>query len=303
MTSVIEASHLHKAYGAHVAVQDISFEVHKGEIFGILGPNGAGKTTTVEMVMGLRKPSSGSATVLGLNPQRESRMLRQRIGIQLQQAALPDHIKVWEALDLFASFYGRSANWETLLQQWGLADKRNAAFGNLSGGQKQRVFIALALVNDPELVFLDELTTGLDPQARRHTWELVQTIQGQGKTVVLVTHFMDEAQALCDRLAIVDNGRIVAQDTPQALIQQVQGENRVRFTNPDGYDVDQLQHVAGVSRVEKNGRDVTIYGSGPLLANVATHLAQHHIAPADLRTEQATLEDVFLALTGKKIRE
>ncbi len=187
MQTVISANQLQKRYGDHVAVHDISFTVQKGEIFGILGPNGAGKTTTVEMVMGLRKPDRGTVEVLGMNPQQQSATLRQQIGIQLQQAALPDNIKVWEALSLFASFYNKTVSWEKLIEQWGLSDKRNARFGKLSGGQKQRLFIALALLNDPELVFLDEITTGLDPQARRHTWELIKTIQAQGKTVVLVT--------------------------------------------------------------------------------------------------------------------
>jgi ABC-2 type transport system ATP-binding protein len=187
MEQVILAEHLHKAYGSNVAVDDISFRVDREEIFGILGPNRAGKTTTVEMVMGLRRPTTGSVRVLGLDPQRQGRQLRQLIGVQLQQAALPDRLKVWEALDLFASFYDRAVDWRALLAQWGLTEKQDTAFGRLSGGQKQRVFIALALVNDPQVVFLDELTTGLDPQARRHTWDLVRAVRDQGKTVVLAS--------------------------------------------------------------------------------------------------------------------
>lgn len=302
MPTVINANQLQKRYGDHVAVHDISFTVQKGEIFGILGPNGAGKTTTVEMVMGLRKPDRGAVEVLGMNPQQQSEKLRQQIGIQLQQAALPDNIKVWEALSLFASFYDKTVSWETLIEQWGLSEKRNARFSKLSGGQKQRLFIALALLNDPEVVFLDEITTGLDPQARRHTWELVKTIQSQGKTVVLVTHFMDEAETLCDRIAVVDSGRIIALDTPQALIDQLEGQNRVRFTQVKGFDPTTLEKLAGVERVEQKGLEVIVYGNGTMVGQVTAHLAQVNALPSDLKVEQANLEDVFLALTGKQIR-
>ncbi|MEI2610562.1 MAG: ABC transporter ATP-binding protein [Candidatus Promineifilaceae bacterium] len=302
MPTVISANQLQKRYGDHVAVHDISFTVQKGEIFGILGPNGAGKTTTVEMVMGLRQPDRGTIEVLGMNPQQHSARLRQQIGIQLQQAALPDNIKVWEALSLFASFYNKTVSWEKLIEQWGLSDKRNARFSKLSGGQKQRLFIALALLNDPEVVFLDELTTGLDPQARRHTWELVKTIQAQGKTVVLVTHFMDEAETLCDRIAVVDSGRIIALDTPQALIEQLNGQNRVRFTRINGFNAATLENLPGVERVEQSGLEVVVYGNGTMIGQVTAHLAQANALPSDLKVEQANLEDVFLALTGKQIR-
>lgn len=302
MPTVIQANQLQKRYGDHVAVHDISFTVQKGEIFGILGPNGAGKTTTVEMVMGLRQPDQGTVEVLGMNPQQQSTKLRQQIGIQLQQAALPDNIKVWEALSLFASFYTKTVSWEKLIEQWGLSDKRNARFGKLSGGQKQRLFIALALLNDPELVFLDEITTGLDPQARRHTWELIKTIQAQGKTVVLVTHFMDEAETLCDRIAVVDSGRIIALDTPQALIEQLDGQNRVRFTQVNGFNAATLENLPGVERVEQSGREIVVHGNGMMVGQVTAHLAQANALPPDLKVEQANLEDVFLALTGKQIR-
>ncbi len=302
MQTVIQANQLQKRYGDHVAVHDISFTVQKGEIFGILGPNGAGKTTTVEMVMGLRKPDQGLVEVLGMNPQQHSARLRQQIGIQLQQAALPDNIKVWEALSLFASFYNKTVSWEKLIEQWGLSDKRNARFGKLSGGQKQRLFIALALLNDPELVFLDEITTGLDPQARRHTWELIKTIQAQGKTVVLVTHFMDEAETLCDRIAVVDSGRIIALDTPQALIEQLDGQNRVRFTQVNGFNAAALGNLPGVERVEQSGLEIVVHGNGTMVGQVTAHLAQANALPSDLKVEQANLEDVFLALTGKQIR-
>ena len=300
--NVIEVQNLHKAYGSTVAVEDISFNVQKGEIFCIVGPNGAGKSTTVESIMGLRQPDNGTIRVLGMNPEDEEQELRQRIGIQLQQAALPERLKVWEALDLYASFYDKTVSWEQLLADWGLTEKRNSNFKNLSGGQKQRLFIALALLNDPELVFLDELTTGLDPQARRTTWDAVRAIRDKGKTVILVTHFMDEAEELADRIAIIDQGKVVAIDTPQALVQNLQSSMRVRFTNPNGYDAGQLRRVSGVTDVEQRGKQVIVEGNGALLARVATALAEQNITPTDLRVEQANLEDVFLTLTGRDIR-
>ena len=228
-SAIVVKDNLRKVYGDVVAVDDISFEVHEGEIFGMVGPNGAGKTTTIECIEGLRRPDGGTVQVLGMDPQRDGYDLRQHIGVQLQEAALPHRIKVWEAMDLFASFYRRSVDWHSLLEQLGLSEKHDASFINLSGGQKQRLFIALALVNDPDLVFLDELTTGLDPQARRAMWDLVQGIRERGKTVFLTTHYMEEAERLCDRVAIIDHGRIVALDTPENLIHSLGAENRVIF--------------------------------------------------------------------------
>jgi len=302
MTNIIEVSHLRKTYGETVAVEDISLTVKKGEIFGIVGPNGAGKTTTVESIMGLRKPDSGTVSVLSLDPQTQAGELRQRIGIQLQQASLPDYLKVWETLDLFSSFYKRTVPWEPLLAQWGLTEKRNTRFKNLSGGQKQRLFIALALLNDPEVVFLDELTSGLDPQARRATWDMVRSIRDQGKTVILVTHFMDEAEELADRIAIIDQGKVVALGSPQELIQGLQVSSSVRFTSVNGFDPDVLHQVKGVTNVTRQNQNIIVQGNGPLLARIAVALAEYQIAPADLRVELANLEDVFLTLTGKKIR-
>lgn len=302
MNHIIEVKNLRKAYGRTVAVEDVSLTVQPGEIFGIVGPNGAGKTTTIESIIGLRKPDGGSVSVLGMNPQTEPKKLGNRIGIQLQEAALPDRMKVWEALDLYASFYERTVPWEPLLETWGLADKRQTHFGNLSGGQKQRLFISLALLNDPEIVFLDELTTGLDPQARRATWDLVRAIREQGKTVVLITHFMDEVEALADRVAIIDHGRLIALDTPVNLVAGLQAETQVQFSVQNGFDADVLREVAGVTAVTRQNAQVTVQGGGPLLANVAAALAQYNIAPADLRVQQANLEDVFLALTGRNIR-
>lgn len=212
--AVIEVNDLVKRYGRLPVVNEVSFSVEQGEIFGILGPNGAGKTTTVECAEGLRRPDSGSIKVLGLDPVRDRRELSHQVGVQLQESLLQEHIKVWEALDLYASFYRAPKDWRELLEEWGLADKRQARFATLSGGQKQRLFIALALVGDPKVAFLDELTTGLDPAARRITWELIKRIRAAGVTVVLVSHYMDEVEELCDRVAVFDRGRIVALDTP-----------------------------------------------------------------------------------------
>ena len=216
--SIIEVSHLHKRYGDHVAINDISFTVDAGEIFGIVGPNGAGKTTTVEIIEGLRTPDRGGVRVLGLDPRTNRAGLRRRLGIQLQEGQLPDRLKVWEALELFSSFYERPADWRTLMADVGLADKRNTAFGKLSGGQKQRLSTALALVGNPEVAVLDELTTGLDPQARRDAWDLIRAIRDRGVTIILVTHFMDEAERLCNRLAVIRSGDLVALDNPAALV-------------------------------------------------------------------------------------
>ena len=238
MSAVIEVDGLVKRYGSATAVKGVSFSVNSGEIFGVVGPNGAGKTSTIECLEGLRRPDGGTVRVLGLDPGGQGPALRQRIGVQLQQAALPDRIKVWEALDLFASYYDRSVDWNALLEEWGLSQKRNAAFSSLSGGQQQRLFIALALVNDPEIVFLDELTTGLDPHARRATWNLIVRLRERGVTVVLVTHFMDEAEHLCDRVAVIDAGELIALGTPALLVED--GESLddafVRLTGRPSYD-------------------------------------------------------------------
>jgi ABC-2 type transport system ATP-binding protein len=299
---IVEVEHLTKQYGTMTAVQDVSFTVRRGEIFGIVGPNGAGKTTTVECLTGLRRASQGKLRVLGLDPHTQERELRRQVGIQLQQAALPDDLRVWEALDLFATFYPHPADWRTLLSAWGLAEKARARFASLSGGQKQRLFIALALVNDPQLVILDELTAGLDPQARRATWNLVERLREQGKTVLLVTHFIDEVERLCDRVAIIDRGHLVALDSPRALIRSVQAEARVRFSDPTGQDWSALEHLDCVHSVERTCDEVIVSGSGPLLLRVVTELNRRNYQPADLRSEQVILEDVFLTLTGHALR-
>ncbi|MDZ7292150.1 MAG: ABC transporter ATP-binding protein [candidate division KSB1 bacterium] len=301
---VVQVDLLRKAYGSTIAVDNVSFEVYEGEIFGMVGPNGAGKTTTVECVEGLRQPDAGQIQVLRLDPQRDGYSLRARIGVQLQQSALQERLKVWEALDLFASFYRRHIDPMILLEPLGLTEKRNAPFARLSGGQKQRLFIALALVNDPELVFLDELTTGLDPQARRAMWDLVRKIRDQGKTVFLTTHFMEEAERLCDRVAIMDHGRLVALDTPQNLIRNLGVENRVVFTIDGKLEAQQLLRLEGVTRVEFVNEQFVVYGRGErLVGEVVKVLSSNGIHLRHLRTEQPTLEDVFLALTGKEMRD
>jgi ABC-2 type transport system ATP-binding protein len=297
MKAVIRADHIRKTYGQVKAVDDVSFEVFEGEIFGFLGPNGAGKTTTVECVQGLRRADAGDIAVLGLDPRLEPQALRRRIGSQLQESALPERIRVGEALELFASLRSNGLNWNTLAEQWGLAEKRKASFSSLSGGQKQRLFIALALVNSPEIVFLDEMTTGLDPNARRTAWELIREIRQKGTTIVLVTHFMEEAEKLCDRVAIIDRGRIAAMDSPQGLIHLHGGDVRVIFTANEP-DLSWLSAISGVKRMIRNGNRVEVEGSGPVLALVASELVKHGITPQDLRAEQSTLEDIFLKLTG-----
>ncbi len=304
MEQAIRVDGLHKRYGPVHAVDGVTFQVGRGEIFGMVGPNGAGKTTTIECIEGLRRPDQGAVQVLGLDPQHDGFRLRQRIGIQLQEAALPDRIKVWEALELFAGFYRRSAPWEPLLEELGLADKRDSYVAKLSGGQRQRLFIALALVNQPELVFLDELTTGLDPQARRAMWDLVRGIRERGATVFLTTHFMEEAERLCDRVAIMDGGRIVALDTPESLVASLGAESRLILSVNGDFDPALIRPLAGVSRVERSGERVIVYCRGEgVLGRVVAALEHGGVRPRDLRTEQPSLDDVFLALTGREMRD
>jgi ABC-2 type transport system ATP-binding protein len=299
VNSIIDVEHLKKVYGQLIAVKDVSFQVAEGEIFGLLGPNGAGKTTLVECLQGLRQADSGHISVIGLDPRSQSGVLRRRIGSQLQESALPDRIKVWEALDLFGSVTDKSVDWKSLLEQWGLAEKKKSSFGSLSGGQRQRLFIALALVNHPQVIFLDEMTTGLDPAARHVAWDLIRAIRNNGTTVVLVTHFMDEAEELCDRLAIIDHGIVVAMDSPARLIAAHAGNIMVRFTC-DNPDLTWLNKVKFVQRVQRNGNHVEVEGNGPVVVHISSALLSHGIEPFDLRTIQPSLEDVFLKLTGRR---
>ncbi len=300
---VIEVAELVKTYPGITAVDNISFTVRQGEIFGMLGPNGAGKSTTIECLEGVRQPDNGRIRILGLDPKKDGFKLRERIGIQFQSAALPDRLKVWEAIDLFATFYKRPLDCHQLLETMQLTEKRDAYLAKLSGGQKQRLFIALALVNQPELVFLDELTTGLDPQARRAMWSLVQEIRAQGKTIFLTTHFMEEAERLCDRVAIIDHGQIIALDTPQNLINALGSENRVIFATAQPVDAAALEAIPGVHRVEQIRDRVVVYGpKDGLVGRVVNALEANGIAFDSLQAEPPTLEDVFLSLTGKEIR-
>ncbi len=301
MAAVITVDHLHKTYGRKVAVDALSFAVEEGEIFGILGPNGAGKTTTVECVQGLRNADGGTIRVLGLDPRTEAAELRQRIGSQLQDSALPGRLRVAESLELFAAFARNPVDPEQLLTRWQLQDQRDQAFDSLSGGQRQRLFIALTFVNSPELVFLDELTQGLDPQTRRATWDLIREIRHDGTTVVLVTHFMDEAEQLCDRVAVVDDGTVIALDTPQGLIDGLGLRSVVRFTTPEP-DLSWVERLDVVDSLTRRGEAVEIRGTGPVLALVAHELVAHGIVPLDLRLDRPTVEDAFLALTGRTVR-
>ena len=300
---VIHVSNIRKTYGRMVAVDDVSFEVRDGEIFGLIGPNGAGKTTTLECIEGSRTPDRGSITVLGLDPARDAAALHARIGVQLQEAQLQKRIKVWEAVDLWQSLYRKTVDGNRLLEQLGLADKRHAWFMTLSGGQKQRLFIALALINDPEVVFLDELTTGLDPQARRAIWDLVRGIRSRGKTVFMTTHLMEEAERLCDRVAIIDHGRTVDVDTPSRLVSRHCPERSVVVTTKANAADDSFRGIPRVTSVKRIDDQITIRGEGDdLIANVIECLSERRIRVTDFRTDVPTLEDVFLKLTGHSIR-
>jgi ABC-2 type transport system ATP-binding protein len=299
----IHVAAIRKTYGRTVAVDDVSFDVQPGEIFGLIGPNGAGKTTTMECIEGLRAPDRGVISVLGLNPARDAYALQERIGVQLQEAQLQKRIKVREAVSLWASLYRHAVDGDRLIEQLGLSDKRNAWFMTLSGGQKQRLFIALALINDPQLVFLDELTTGLDPQARRAIWDLVRGIRQRGKTVFLTTHLMEEAERLCDRVAIIDHGRIIDIGSPGALVRRHCPDRTVIVATDDAAAAERFRAIPQVESVSSQGGEYTIRGQGQDLVTQVIHcLAEHRMRVIDFRTEFPTLEDVFLKLTGHAIR-
>jgi ABC-2 type transport system ATP-binding protein len=312
--TVIHVSGIRKTYGATVAVDDVSFDVQQGEIFGLIGPNGAGKTTTMECVEGLRAPDRGTISVLSLDPVRDARTLQHRVGVQLQQAQLQKRIKVWEAVDLWAALYPRAINGDALLERLGLTDKRNAWFMTLSGGQKQRLFIALALIHEPEVVLLDELTTGLDPQARRAIWDMVRGIRERGKTVLLTTHLMEEAERLCDRVAIIERGRVIDVGTPAGLVRKYCPEQTVALVTRDPTARERFERIPGVFAVtvgpvlsdrpeSENGR-YTIRGRGDdFVTDVIQCLSEHRIKVTEFRTELPNLEDVFLTLTGHSIRD
>jgi ABC-2 type transport system ATP-binding protein len=304
MPKILQVKNLFKKYGSLIAVKDVSFDVEEGEIFGMVGPNGAGKTTTIECIEGLREADGGEISLLGLQPIKDKQALFEQIGMQLQESALPPRLKVIEALDLFASFYIKSESPARLLSLLGLEEKHNASFAKLSGGQKQRLFIALALINKPRVVFFDELTTGLDPQARHSMWELVKQIREGGCTVFLTTHFMEEAEKLCDRVLILDQGSIVALDSPAMLVDKVGAEKRVSFALPLDLPVPVFKDIPQVKRVERMEEKVVIFGCGErFISKVVARLEDEKIPFHDLRIEQPNLEDVFLALTGREIRE
>ena len=302
-TPVISVSHLGKSYGSTVAVDDLSLEVYKGEIFGLIGPNGAGKTTTMECVEGLRKADRGTISVLGLDPRRDATALEQRIGVQHQEAQLQKRIKVWEAVDLWSALYVKVVDTEALLARLGLEAKRNARFMTLSGGQKQRLFIALAMIHDPEVIFLDEVTTGLDPQARRTIWGLITDMKERGKTVFLTTHLMEEAERLCDRVAIIDHGRLVEVGTPAELVEKHCPQRSVVFTSEGNGAAERLAGGTGVLSATSEGCTHTLRGEGDdFVTHVINLIARENIQVTGFRTELPTLEDVFLKLTGHGIR-
>ena len=299
MSPVIEVQQLHKRYGETVAVDGISFDVQRGEIFGILGPNGAGKTTTVECIEGLRNPDRGTVSVLGLNPHQQRAELTQLRGVQLQDSQLPAKLRVDEALDLYSSFYRNPADWRSLVDLLGLTNKTTTRFAKLSGGQKQRLSIALALVGTPQIAIMDELTTGLDPAARHETWELIEGVRDRGVTIVLVTHFMEEAERLCDRVALIDAGRVVVVDTPAGLAERAEAGQRIQFRPSVPFDDALLTDLPDVTDVIHRGDVVVVTGNDNALNAVTSVLARHQIVVHQLRVEQGSLEDAFLTLTGR----
>ena len=307
MSAVVECEHVTKRYGDLVAVDDVGFRVEEGEVFGLVGPNGAGKTTLIEMLETLRTPDSGSIRVLGLDPAKEAQELKEKIGVQLQTTSIQPNIKVREAVRLFASLYRRPlSNPEGLLKTLSLEDKQNSRFRKLSGGQKQRVAIALALVSDPQVLFFDEVTTGLDPQARRTMWGLVKDVASRGKTVFLTTHYMEEAEHLCDRVAVIDHGKFIALDTPENLVRSLRGGSKVLF-QVEGREIapSEFEKLPAVSRAEKvEGGFALFTADGDRTLQELVRLADREgFRLAGIRTESPNLDDVFLTLTGRELRE
>ncbi|MGH3151929.1 MAG: ABC transporter ATP-binding protein [Streptosporangiaceae bacterium] len=295
----IEISHLRKTYGTLVAVDDVSFSVAEGEIFGILGPNGAGKTTAVECAIGLRSPDAGTIRLMGLDPRADRDEVHEVVGVQLQTGALPPKLRVGEILRMYRSFYRDPADVGELTEALGLAAKRNDYYRSLSGGQRQRLSVALALIGQPKIAVLDEMTTGLDPQARRDAWELIENIRDRGVTIVLVTHFMEEAERLCDRVALIDNGHIVALGTPASLAAQARGGKTVRFLPSAAFDDGLLTELPEVTRVEHQGQHVVVTGTGELVNAVLLSLATTGVTARDVQLDSSNLDDAFVKLTGK----
>jgi ABC-2 type transport system ATP-binding protein len=299
----IEVRDLHKRYGNTVAVDDVSLSVREGEILGVLGRNGAGKTTMVETVAGLRRPDRGTVRVLGLDPRRDRARVRQVLGVQLQESALHHALTVRELVRLYRTFYPRGADPDRLIDALGLSDRRGTRFEKLSGGQQQRLSIALALVGNPRVALLDELTTGLDPEARRQIWSLVERLRSEGVTVLLVSHLMEEAERLCDRVVLIDHGRVVAEDTPAGLIARAGLDQRMRFRTRQPFATSILDRVPQVISVEVGGEQVTVTGTSDLLQAVSTALVRAGVVATETRLERATLDDAFLALTGRPLND
>jgi ABC-2 type transport system ATP-binding protein len=299
----IEIAHLRKAYGDVVAADDLSFSVAEGEIFGILGPNGAGKTTTAECVLGLRSPDAGSISVLGLDPASDADELHLVVGAQLQESALPGKLRVREILDLYRSFYAEPADAGELTEALGLAGKLGDYYRSLSGGQRQRLSIALALIGRPKVAVLDEMTAGLDPQARRDTWDLIRSIRDRGATILLVTHFMEEAERLCDRVALIDSGRLAALGTPASLAAQAKGGKTVRFAPSVPVSDRLLTDLPEVRTVERDGSRVVVTGTGDLVNAVILTLTAAGVTAGDVQLDSSTLEDAFVKLTGRHLHE
>ena len=299
----VEIAHLRKTYGTLVAVDDVSFSVAEGEIFGILGPNGAGKTTTVECAVGLRSPDSGMIRLMGLDPHTDRDQVHEIVGVQLQESAFPAKLRVGEILDEYRSFYRQPADVADLVEALGLAGKRGAYYRSLSGGQRQRLSVAVALIGGPKIAMLDEMTAGLDPQARRDAWELIEGLRDRGVTIVLVTHFMEEAERLCDRVALIDNGRIVALDTPASLAARARGGKIVRFLPSAPFDDRLLEKLPGVTRVEHEGQHVIVTGTGELVNAVILALHAVGLEARDVQLGASSLEDAFVRLTGTHLHQ
>ncbi|MGH3421796.1 MAG: ABC transporter ATP-binding protein [Streptosporangiaceae bacterium] len=296
----VVVTHLRKSYGSVVAVDDVSFSVAEGEIFGILGPNGAGKTTTVECVTGLREADAGTIRLLGLDPGTDRDELHEVVGVQLQDSAFPDKLRVGEILDMYRSFYRSPADTTELVEALGLAGKRRDYYRSLSGGQQQRLSVALALIGGPRVAVLDEMTAGLDPQGRRDAWQLIEQVRDGGTTILLVTHFMEEAERLCDRVALIDGGRIIALDTPAGLVARAKGGKTVRFVPSGPFDESLLTRLAEVTRVERDGRHVVVTGTGELVNAVVLALHAAGVEARDVRLDAASLEDAYVRLTEER---
>ncbi len=293
---VISVRHLVKKYGNFTAVDDLSFSIRKGEIFGVIGPNGAGKTTIVECISGLRTPDSGSVTINRFSPHKDRDQVREFLGVQLQESRMPPRLKVSEAVELFASFYPDPISPDSLLETLGIKSVRNSVYKKLSGGQKQRLSIALALVGNPKIAILDELTTGLDPEARRETWTLIENIRDRGVTIVLVTHFMDEAERLCDRLALINHGKLVVLDTPEAIAAQA-GGSRVRFLPSKPVNDKTLNSIPGVETIERKEAYITVTGIGDLASSVIYSLLNNGVRVSEIDARRGNLDDAFVELT------